>query len=103
MFNKKTGSILTVALILGVLGVAGVAMAAQGPSGMPCADPTLRQQMMDSNVKNGFMTQEQADQMQKNMDQMMTGGNQANPMMQNGPMNPMMPTGPRGNTPTPGK
>ena len=94
MFNKKTGLILTVALILGVLGVAGIAMAAQGPSGMPCSDPALRQQMMDSNVKNGFMTQEQADQMQKNMDQMMTGGNQANPMIHQGP---------HGNVPTPGK
>lgn len=84
MFNKKTGSILTLALIVGVLGVAGVAMAAQGPSGMPCADPAVRQQMLDSNVKTGIMTQEQADQMQKNMNQMMT-------------------VGPQGNAPAPGK
>ena len=60
MFNKKTGSILTVALIVGVLGVAGIAMAAQGPSGMPCSDPALRQQMLDTNVKAGILTQEQA-------------------------------------------
>ena len=103
MFNKKTGSILTVALIVGVLGVAGVAMAAQGPSGMPCFDPALRQQMLDANVKGGFMTQEQADQMQKNMDQMTTSGNQSNSMMQRGTMTPMMPAGPQGNAPAPGK
>ena len=94
MFNKKTGLILTVALIVGVLGVAGVAMAAQGPSGMPCSDPALRQQMLDNNVKAGILTQEQADQMQKNMNQMMTGGNQANPMIHQGP---------HGNAPAPGK
>ncbi len=103
MFNKKTGLILTVALILGVLGVAGIAMAAQGPSGMPCSDPALRQQMLDTNVKAGILTQEQADQMKKNMDQMMNGGNQANPMMQQGKMNPMMPAGPQGNVPVLGK
>ncbi len=95
MFNKKTSSILAVSLILGVLGVATVAMAAPAGNGMPCADPAFRQQMLDSHVKGGFMTQEQADLMKKNMDQMMS----------NGQMNPMMPNGPQGNPPvqSPGK
>ena len=74
MFNKKTSSILAVALILGVLGVAAVAMAAPAGNGMPCSDPAFRQQMLDSHVKSGAMTQEQADLMKKNMDQMMNGG-----------------------------
>jgi hypothetical protein len=95
MFTKKANSILAVALILGVLGVAAVAMAAPANNGMPCSDPAFRQQMLDSHVKGGFMTQEQADLMGKNMDQMMTGGQ----------INPMMPYGPQGNPPasTPGK
>ena len=74
MFNKKASSILAVALILGVLGVAAVAMAAPTGTGMSCADPEKRQQMLDSHVKNGVMTQEQADLMKQNMDQMMSSG-----------------------------
>lgn len=118
MFNKKSVSILTIALIVGVLGVAGVAMAASNTNGMPCFDPTVRQQMVDSHVKRGFMTQEQAGQMSNFMGTMMNG--QSNPMMQQGPnttmpngqagpmmnggmMNPANPAGPQGNTPTPGK
>ena len=119
MFNKKSVSILTVALIVGVLGIAGIAMAAPNTTGMPCFDPAVRQQMVDSHVKSGFMSQEQADQMNNYMNQMMNGG-QSNPMMQQGPnttmpngqsnpmmnggmMNPASPTGPQGNTTTPGK
>ena len=105
MFNKKTSSILAVALILGVLGVAAVAMAAPAGNGMPCSDPAFRQQMLDSHVKSGAMTQEQADQMKKNMDQMMNGGQMngghGNHNMPQGPMNPMMPNGPQGNPPAP--
>ena len=116
MFNKKSVSILTIALIVGVLGVAGVAMAASNTTSMPCFDPAARQQMIDSHVQSGFMTQEQANLMSKQMDQMMNGG-QSNPMMQQGPSSmmpngqagPMMnggmmnPAGPQGNTTTPGK
>jgi hypothetical protein len=104
MFKKKASSILAVALILGVLGVAAVAMAAPANNGMSCADPEKRQQMLDSHVKSGMMTQEQADLMKKNMDQMMNGGH-GNHNMPQGPMNPMMPNGPQGNPPTstPGK
>ena len=93
MFSKKTVSILAVALIVGVLGVAGVVMAAPATNGMPCSDPTVRQQMMDSHVKSGLMTQEQADQMNRSMNQMMNGGM----------MNPANPAGPQGNTTIPGK
>ncbi len=109
MFNKKTSSILAVAVILGVLGVAAVAMAAPAGNSMPCSDPAFRQQMLDSHVKSGSMTQEQADLMKKNMDQMMNGGQMngghGNHNMPQGPMNPMMPNGPQGNPPaaTPGK
>lgn len=74
MFKKKASSILAVALILGVLGVAAVAMAAPTVNGMSCSDPEKRQQMLDSHVKSGMMTQEQADQMKQKMDQMMNGG-----------------------------
>ena len=74
MFKKKVSSILAVALILGVLGAAAVAMAAPVNNGMSCADPEKRQQMLDSHVKSGMMTQEQADQMKKKMEQMMNGG-----------------------------
>ena len=74
MFKKKASSILAVALILGVLGAAAVAMAAPVNNGMSCADPEKRQQMLDSHVKSGMMTQEQADQMKKKMEQMMNGG-----------------------------
>lgn len=74
MFKKKASSILAVALILGVLGVAAVAMAAPTVNGMSCSDPEKRQQMLDSHVKSGMMTQEQADQMKKKMEQMMNGG-----------------------------
>ena len=75
MFNKKASSILAVALILGVLGAAAIAMAAPTTdNGMSCADPEKRQQMLDSHVKNGVMTQEQADLMKQNMDQMMSSG-----------------------------
>lgn len=102
MFNKKTLSILSVALIVGTLGVAGIAMAAPTTNGMPCFDPAVRQQMVDSHVKSGFMTQEQADIMNKQMDQMMSGA-QTNQMMPQGPTNQMMPMGPQGNTPAPGK
>ena len=93
MFSKKTVSILAVALIVGVLGVAGVVMAAPAANGMPCSDPTVRRQMVDSHVKSGFMTQEQADQMNDYMNQMMNGGM----------MNPANPAGPQGITATPGK
>ena len=93
MFSKKTVSILAAVLIVGALGVAGVVMAAPAANGMPCADPTVRQQMMDSHVKSGFMTQEQADQMNRSMNQRMNGGM----------MNPANPAGPQGNTTTPGK
>lgn len=93
MFSKKAVSILAAVLIVGVLGVAGVVMAAPVVNGMPCSDPTVRQQMVDSHVKSGFMTQEQADQMNNSMNQMMTGGM----------MNPANPAGPQGNTTTPGK
>lgn len=119
MFNKKTVSILTIALIVAVLGVAGVAMAAPNTNGMPCVDPAVRQQMIDSHVKNGFITQEQADKMNNYMNQMMNGGQsnqmmpqgpntmmpngQSNPMMNGGMMNPTPPAGSQGNTTTPGK
>ena len=93
MFSKKTVSILAAVLIVGALGVAGVVMAAPASNGMPCADPTVRQQMMDSHVKSGLMTQEQADQMNRSMNQMMNGGM----------MNPANPAGPQGNTTIPGK
>ena len=97
MFNKKASSILAVALILGVLGVAAVAMAAPTGTGMSCADPEKRQQMLDSHVKSGMMTQEQADQMKKKMEQMMNGGQMNG---EHGNHN-----GPHGNPPaqTPGK
>lgn len=105
MFKKKASSILAVALILGVLGVAAVAMAAPANNGMSCADPEKRQQMLDSHVKNGVMTQEQSDLMKKNMDQMMNGGQMngghGNHNMTQGPMNPMMPNGQQGNPPAP--
>ena len=68
MFNKKTASILAVVLAVGVLGVAGIAMAAAATKGMPCSDPAVRQQMLDSHVKDGLMNQEQADLMKKQMD-----------------------------------
>ena len=93
MFNKKTASILAVVLAVGVLGVAGIAMAAAATNGMPCSDPAVRQQMLDSHVKDGLMTQEQADLMKKQMDQNMSGGM----------MNRAMPMGPQGNPPTPAK
>ena len=97
MFTKKVSSILAVALILGVLGVAAVAMAAPAGNAMSCADPEKRQQMLDSHVKSGAMTQEQADLMKKHMDQMMSGG-----MMNGGHGNH---NGPQGNPPAaaPGK
>ena len=102
MFNKKTNSILAVALIVGVLGIGGVAVAASNNQGMPCGDPAFRQQMLDSHVKSGYMTQEQADLMKKQMDQTtnsgqggpMMKGNQPGSMMNGSPMNPMMPNGP---------
>ena len=74
-----------------------VAMAAPAGNGMPCSDPALRQQMLDSHVKSGAMTQEQADLMKKNMDQMMNGG------QMNGEHGNQ--DGPHGNPPaqTPGK
>ena len=109
MFKKKASSILAVALILGVLGAAAVAMAAPTSNGLSCADPEKRQQMLDSHVKSGMMTQEQADQMKKKMEQMMNGGQMngghGNHNMPHGPMNPVMPNGPQGNPPaaTPGK
>ena len=110
MFNKKASSILAVALILGVLGAAAIAMAAPTTdNGMSCADPEKRQQMLDSHVKSGMMTQEQAEQMKKKMEQMMNGGQMngghGNHNMPHGPMNPVMPNGPQGNPPaaTPGK
>ncbi len=93
MFNKKTASILAVVLAVGVLGVAGIAMAAAATNGMPCSDPAVRQQMLDSHVKDGLMTQEQADLMKKQMDQKMSGNM----------MNHVMPMGPQGNPPTPAK
>ena len=93
MFNKKTVSILTIALIVAVLGVAGVAMAASNTNGMPCFDPAVRQQMVNSHVKSGFMTPEQGNQMNNYMNQMMNGGM----------MNPAPSTGPQGNTTAPGK
>ena len=97
MFKKKASSILAVALILGVLGAAAVAMAAPAANGMSCADPEKRQQMLDSHVKSGMMTQEQADQMKKKMEQMMNGGQMNG---EHGNHN-----GPHGNPPaqTPGK
>ena len=111
MFNKKTNSILAVALIVGILGIGGVAMAAANNPSMPCSDPAFRQQMLDSHVKSGYMTQEQADLMKQQMDQMMSGGQmmkdnqpgsmmnggQMNPMMPHGPMNPATPQAPQGN------
>ena len=109
MFTKKVSSILAVALILGVLGAATVAMAAPAGNGMPCSDPAFRQQMLDSHVKSGAMTQEQADLMKKHMDQMMNGGmmngGHGNHNGPHGPMNPTTPTGPQGNPPAavPGK
>lgn len=51
--------------------------------------------MMDSHVQSGYVTQEQADLMNKQMDQMMPIG-QANPMMNGGQTNPVMPTGSQG-------
>ncbi len=102
MFTKKVSSILAVALILGVLGVAAVAMAAPAGNAMSCADPEKRQQMLDSHVKSGAMTQEQADLMKKHMDQMMSGGMMNGGMMNGGHGNH---NGPRGNPPAaaPGK
>ena len=93
MFNKKTASILAVVLAVGVLGVAGIAMAAAANNGMPCSDPAVRQQMLDSHVKDGLLNQEQADLMKKQMDQKMSGN------MMNHPMH----MGPQGNPPTPAK
>ena len=93
MFTKKVSSILAVALILGVLGAATVAMAAPTGNAMSCADPEKRQQMLDSHVKDGIMTQEQADQMKQKMDQMMNGG-----QMNGGHGNH---NGPHGNPPAP--
>jgi len=88
MFNKKMSSVLAVALILGILGVAAVAMAAPVGNGMTCSDPALRQQMLDSHVKSGVMTQEQADQMKKKMDQMMNGSHGNHNMPQGNPPAP---------------
>ncbi|HWR29349.1 MAG TPA: DUF2680 domain-containing protein, partial [Negativicutes bacterium] len=70
MVNKKY-AFLAVGLIASIVVGAGVAMAATDTDKMPCGDPTFRQQMLDSHVKQGMVTQEQADLMKKQMDKMM--------------------------------